>query len=170
MSAPMGPPPKTRTASPLFTFARADGVGRDGERLDHGGVVVRERGRHLDEALGRHRPVLLHAAGQLHAAHLELVAEIGRAHPAGAAGVAEAERLDHDVIARGEAAAGRRLRDLGEGLVADDAALGHAVVEVPLEDVQVRAADADAPDLEQRLTRRGLGSGAVPVLKRPAPS
>ena len=64
----------------------------------------------------------------------------------------------------------RRLGDLGEGLVPDDAALGHALIQVSLEDVEIGAADAHALHLEHGLARSAFGSGAVPVRKRPAPS
>ena len=48
-------------------------VRRDGQRLDH---ARRDRRRawigHLDQPRGRHGPVLLHAARDIHAQHLEL--------------------------------------------------------------------------------------------------
>jgi len=52
-----------------------------------------------------------------------------------------------DTAARG------RLHDLAERLVPDHAAPRHAVVEVPLVDVQVGAADPDALDAHERLAR-----------------
>ena len=125
----------------------------DGERLDHRGVVVGERGRDREQARGRHGPVLPHAARQVHAEDLEAVAEVGRAHAAGAARAAEPERLDDDAVARRDARPGRRLDDLAERLVADHAAPRHAVVEVTLIDVQVGPADPDALDAQERLAR-----------------
>src|SRR5215813_3496003 len=111
--------------------------------------TVVERVGHLDQPRRRHRPVILHAARHVHAEDLEAVADVGRAHPARAAFAAEPERLDDHAVARSEPAGRGRLGDLGEGLVADDAALRHAVVEMALIDVQIGAADADAPDAEQ---------------------
>src|SRR5438132_583541 len=54
----------------------ADVVSRDGERLDERGVVVAERVGYPEQARRVHRPVLLHAARQVHAEHLEGVAEV----------------------------------------------------------------------------------------------
>ena len=130
-------------------------VGRDGQRLDHRGLVVRERRGHLQQARRRHRAVLAHAARQLHADDLERIAEVGGAHPAGAAGSAEREWLEDNTVAGREAARRGRLDDLGERLVADHAALRHAMVEVALEDVQIGAADADAADSQEGLGRPG---------------
>ena len=124
----------------------SDVVGGDGERLHERGLVVAERVGHSEQARHVHRHVLPHATGQVDAEHLEAVAEVRRAHPAGPAGSADRERLDDDAVAGLEAAASRRLGDLAEGLVADDATLRHAVVEVALEDVEIGAADADALD------------------------
>src|SRR6185436_15820211 len=102
------------------------------------------------------RPVLLHAARLVDTEHLERVAEVGRAAAARAAGAAHAQRLHHDPVARREARRARRLGHVGQRLVADGAAAGHAVIEMPLEDVQIGAADADAPHPQQRLVAAGL--------------
>ena len=85
------------------------------------------------------------------AEHLEAVAQVARAHAAGAARPARHDGLDDHAIARAEAAGRRRLGDLGEGLVADDPAARDAMVEMALEDVQVGAADPDAAHAQQRL-------------------
>ena len=50
----------------------------------------------------------------------------------------------------------RRLGDLGKGLVPDDPALGHALIQVSLEDVEIGAADAHALHLEHGLARPRL--------------
>src|SRR5437773_5887292 len=63
--------------------------------------------------------------------------------------------------------AGRRLGDLAERLVADDAALRHAMVEVALEDMEVRPADADALDPEQGLAGPWRGGCQGPGRERP---
>ena len=162
-----GPAAEDEHRVSLLHLRARDVVSRDGQRLHHGGVVVGERAGHLDQALGWHRPVFLHASRHVDAEHLELVAEPGRAHRARAACVADAQGLDHDAVALDEAAPGRRLRDLGKGLVADDATPGHAMVEMPLEDVQVRATDADALDLEQRFPGRRRGDGGGPRAEVP---
>ena len=139
-------------------------VSGDRERLDHRGLVVAERGGHVEHAPGLHRPVVLHPARQLHAVDLEAIAEVVAAHPAGAALAAGVDGLDHHAIPRPEAAARRRLHHLREGLVPDDAALGDAVIEMALEDVQVGAADAGASHSEERLVggarRARDGAGA----------
>src|SRR5437763_8830258 len=111
---------------------------------------------------GPHRIVLAHAAGQVDAEHLELIAEIRRAHPTRAARAAAHDWLDHDPVAGGEPAVLRRLDDLGERLVADDAAARNAVVEMALEDVEIGAADADPAHPQKRLAagRRGYGDAA----------
>src|SRR5262249_60334250 len=113
-------------------------------------------------------PVLLHAAGHVHAQDLERVAEKRRAHAAGAARSAHAQRLHHDAITRREPAVARRLRDLAEGLMADDAALGHALVQVSLEDVEIRAADPHPLHLEDCLilARLRFGGRARPEMSR----
>src|SRR4030067_900237 len=56
------------------------------------GATVVGAGRDRGHARGRHGPVLPHAARQVHAEDLEAVAEVGRAHAAGAARAAEPER------------------------------------------------------------------------------
>src|SRR5207247_101154 len=111
----------------------------------------------------------LHAARQVHAEHLEAVAEVRGAEPAGPAAPAELERLDDDAVTGREAASCGRLGDLAEGLVADDAALRHAVVEVALEDVEVGPADADALDSQQGLPGPRRGGGGVAGRTRAAP-
>src|SRR5262249_34681401 len=60
-----------------------------------------------------------------------------------------------DAVPRADAAVGRRLDDLGERFVPDDPSSRDAVVEVPLEDVEIRAADADPEDAEQGLAESG---------------
>ena len=148
-----GPSPEDEHGVALLDLRASDVVGRDGQRLHHGGIIVGQGGRHLDEAIRLDRPALLHPSGRVDPEHLELVAEKARAHLAGPAGAAEAQGLHDDSVALGEAALCRSLRDFREGLVADDAALGHAVVEVALEDVQVRPADADPLDVQERFAR-----------------
>ena len=68
---------------------------------------------------------------------------------------------------------GGALDDFGQHLVPDDSAARHAMIEVPLIDVQIGAADADPPDPEQRLPLprgRGWGlarlEGAVAAVER----
>jgi hypothetical protein len=123
-----------------------DVVHGDGQGLDQRGVVVADRIRHAQEPRGADGPVLAHPARKIDSENLELVAEVGGAHAAGAASSAADDGLDHHAIARGESAGPGRLDDLAEGLVADDATLRDAMVEMSLEDVQVRPADADAAD------------------------
>ena len=132
-------------------------VGGDGERLHDRGMIVGQRRRHLDDPIRGHRPVLLHAPRHVDAEDFQLVAEKRRAHRAGAAGAADAERLHHHPVAHGETAAVGHLGDLGKGLVPDDPALGHAVIQVSLEDVKIRAADAHPLHLEHGLARLRLG-------------
>ena len=104
----------------------------------------------LQQPRGGHRPVLLHPAGDIHAQHLQVVAEVGRTHPAGAARAAELDGLDDHAVAFHEAADAGARHDLGEGLVADDPAARHAVIEVPLEDVEIGTADADPAHPQER--------------------
>ena len=132
-------------------------VRRDGQGLDDGGVVVGQGVGHLDEPIDRHRPVLLHPARQVDAQDLQVVADVAGPDPARAARPAEPHGLDHDAVAGLDAAAGGRLDDLGERLVADDAAARDAIVEMPLEDVEIRPADAHPPDAEEGLARAGRG-------------
>ncbi len=156
MSAPMGPPPKTSTASPAFTSARRTScVATASGSITAASSSSSDAGTRSRRSVGT-VPVLLHAARLLHAEHAQAIAEIGRAHAAGAAGAAHAQRLHHHALARAEARGARRLGDLGQRLVADDAAARDAVVEVALEDVQIGAADADAPHAQQRLAGRRL--------------
>src|SRR5437667_400531 len=74
--------------------------------------------------------------------------------------------LDDDTVAGDETAVLRRLHDLGERLVTDDAAARDAVVEVALEDVEIGATDAHATHAQQRLAacrrRHGDGAGREP--------
>src|SRR5439155_398226 len=69
-------------------------------------------------------------------------------------------------VAGDETAVLRRLHDLGERLVTDDAAARDAVVEVALEDVEIGATDAHATHAQQRLAacrrRHGDGAGREP--------
>ena len=134
-----------------------DVVRRDGQGLDDGGVVVGQGVGHLDEPVDRHRPVLLHPAREIDAQDLEVVADVVGADAARAARPAEPDGLHHDAVARRDAAAGRRLDDLGERLVADDPAVRDPVVEVALEDVEVGPADADAQHAEEGLAGAGGG-------------
>ena len=141
-----------------------DVVRRDGQGLDDGGVVVRQGVGHLDEPVDGHRPVLLHPAREVDAQDLQVVADVAGADPARPARPAEPDGLHHDAVARREAAAGGGLDDLRERLVADDPALRDPVVQVALEDVEVRAADADPQDAEESLAGtsrgdRGLARG-----------
>ena len=104
---------------------------------------------------------LLHAPRRIDAHHLQLVAQIARAHPARAAGPAEDQGLDDDPVALAETDARRRRHDFREDLVADDAAPGDAMIEMPLVNMQVSTADAHTPHPQQRLSgsRNRLGSG-----------
>src|SRR5262245_28400577 len=134
-----------------------DVVHGDGQGLDQRGVIVGDRVGHAEEPRGADGPVLLHPARKIDAEDLELVAEVRSAHAAGAAASAADDRLHHDSIAACEPARAGRLDDLAEGLMADDAPPGYAMVEVTLEDVKVRAADADPADPQERLVANGRG-------------
>src|SRR6266542_50737 len=125
-----------------------DVVHGDRERLDEGRVIVAEGRRHVEQARRRHRPVLLHSPRKIDAEDLEAVAEVRGPHHAGPAAAAERYGLDDHAIALAEGPAGR-LDDLGEGLVTDDPAPGHAMIEMPLEDMQVGPADPHTPHAEQ---------------------
>ena len=107
------------TASPSFTSARRTSC----VATASGSITAASSSPSVagtrEQARRRHRPVLLHPAGHVHAEHAQPVAEIGGAHPAGAAGAAHLERLHHHALARAEAAGGGRLHDVGQGLVAD---------------------------------------------------
>ncbi len=139
-------------------------VSGDSKGLDECGVVVAERVRDPEKARSGHRPVLLHAARRIDAQHLQLVAQIARAHPARAAGPAEDQGFDDDPVALAETDARRRRHDFREDLVADDAAPGDAMIEMPLVNMQV-----SPPQMPTRRTRSsaspgpGTGSGAEPV-------
>src|SRR5262249_1650976 len=87
----------------------------------------------------------------------EAIAKVVTAHLARAALATRMDRLHHHPIARLEARTRRRLHHLRESLVADDAALRNAMIEMALEDVEIGAADAGAADAEQGLVWRALG-------------
>src|SRR5262249_2817419 len=119
--------------------------------------VVGEAVRYRDEPVDRRRPVFLHPAWEIHPHDLEVVAEVAGTDPARATRPAGSHGVHHDANAGLEDAAGRGLDDLGEGLVADDAAPRDSIVEVPLEDVQVGPADADPERAKERFARPGDG-------------
>jgi hypothetical protein len=127
-------------------------------------VIVAQRVGHLEQAGDGHGPVVLHPSRDVDTENLQAIAEVLGAHPACAAHAARDHGLDDNAITLPEAARGRRLRHFGKGLVTDDAAFGHTMIEVALEDVKVRAADADATHAQQCLAllghrhRRGRGS------------
>ncbi len=157
----MGPPPNTRTVSPALTSARATScVATESGSMSAASSSASDAGTLRSRSTGTFQ-VLAHAARQIDAEHLEVVAKIVGADATRAAGAAEKNRLDHHAIAFGEAGSGGRLRDVGEDLMTDDAVLRHTMIEMPLEDVQVAAADAHAPHAEQRFAgRRALASAA----------
>src|SRR5205823_6262442 len=138
------------------------------ERLDHRRRVVAERVGDLQEMLRSHRIVLAHAAGEVDAEHLELIAETRGAHATRAAGAAAHDRLDHDAVAGCKPAVLRRLDDLGERLVADDAAARNTVIEVTLVDVEVGTADVHPSHPQQCLAagRRWNGYGRLRYMSR----
>jgi hypothetical protein len=80
-------------------------VCRDGERFDEGRVIVADGVGDLQQTIGGYGPVILHAAGHVDTEHLQLVAEIGRSHPARLARAAIEDRFDDDAVAFAKAAA-----------------------------------------------------------------
>ena len=125
----------------------------DRQRFDQRGIVITQRVRDLQQPGDGNRQVLLHAAGQIDADHLQPVTEIAGAHAARAASAAEGERLDDHAVTLAECAGRRCGSDFSEDLVPDHASSRHAVIHVPLEDVEVRAADAHAANPQQCLVR-----------------
>ena len=146
----MGPEPTTRRALAGLDLGAADGVGADGEELDHGRITQRNAGRRIDVDGGQD-DLFGHAAGSVDAEYLqrfaavELAFEAGRAMAAVEVGVDDHRRAHRELGAIG----------IGDGaaqLVADDAGV-FEVGEGAFEDMIVGAADADMADGDAHPTR-----------------
>lgn len=121
----------------------------DGGGLDHDGFLVAQDLRHQVAVAIRHSHVLAVAAVDVHAAHLQVAADVGTALAAGVAVAAGGDLVDDDAVAHLHA--GHALADLlnnAHVLVADDAGIGGGSIGAVV-DAHVGAADAGSDHADQ---------------------
>ena len=81
---PIGPAPMTRHVFAGLRVAAVDGVAADGQRLDEGELLEGQLARRVQLA-GRHEEARPQAAVGVDAEHLEVLAAVAAAAPAGEA-------------------------------------------------------------------------------------
>ena len=152
----MGPAPMTSAGAPRPSLAALDGVEADAERLDQRQLVVGEL-LGLVQQPHRNGEQTAHAAIDVHAHHLQILAAIGLAKQAGmACGVVDVG-LDRAAVAGGDAAAVvRDGKHFHAKLMAEHARVGEKRLPAG-EGMQIGAADADAADSNQRFFRPRAG-------------
>ena len=134
-------------------------MGADGEEFRHRGLVETDAARIDEIVVGDAEPVR-HSAVAVHAEHIEPLAAVGLAAPARDAVAAMQIGNDRDALAELEAGALADRLDLAGELVADHPGIGEIGLRA-LENVQVGAAHAGAPQADQRGSRRDFRLGPL---------
>jgi hypothetical protein len=144
----------------LLHVAAANVVNSHRGGFNKRGVIESQRGRKRDEHLGRNVPVALQRTGGVDANEVEVLADVLVSCQARRAGAIPVERHDGDGVTCLPACnAVTECRNRSTHLVAKHERRRHALIHVPVQDVQVGATQARIRDFDLHLAgfgRRGL--------------